>query len=90
MLSVIRDNLNGVRPETSHGLIKPRTGHVHVVRTAWRIKEPPGSIAFGKMDHGAFKAFFDKAVALILSEAVPGLKRGDLDHRLGELLGEAV
>lgn len=87
---MICDNLDGVRPETLHDLIKLRIGHVHVVKTARGLEKLPGSIAFGKMDQGEFKAFFDKAAAFITTEVVPGLKREDLDRRLGELLGETA
>ena len=87
MLALICDNLDAVRPETLHDLIKLRTGCVHVVRTARGTVALPGSIAFERMDQAAFRDFFDRAVDVIVTDVIPGLDRDDLTRELDAMIG---
>lgn len=54
-------------------------GVVHVV---------PKSISFSKLGQDGFRAFFDKAVDLIIVKILPLVSRVDLEQRVFEILGE--
>jgi hypothetical protein len=54
-------------------------GVVHVI---------PKSISFAKLDEDGFRAFFDKAVDLIITKILPLVSRDDLENRVYEILGE--
>ena len=87
LVNTICDNLNNVKPETLHALIKLRTGHVEVIKTEQGIVEVPGSISFHAMDQGEFAAFFNRAVDFIESDVIPGLNKDDLTRELHTMMG---
>lgn len=90
MLTLICDNLDRVKPETLHDLIKLRTGHVRVFQTVKGPVEMPGSISFDAMDQAAFREFFDRAVDFIVTDVMPALDRDDLLHELNSMMGRAA
>lgn len=90
MLTLICENLDSVRPETLHDLIKLRTGFVNVIRTAKGTVELPGSISFDKMDQGEFREFFDSAVDFIVTDVISGLNKDDLTRELESMIGRAA
>ncbi len=47
----------------------------------------PRSISFAKMDQTAFRAFFDRAVELIITKIVP-ITKDHLEQRIYDILGE--
>lgn len=89
MVNSICDNLNNVKPETLHALIKLRTGHVEVMQTVHGITQLPGSISFHAMDQGEFVTFFNNAADFIRTEIIPGLDKDDLTRELHIMLGDA-
>lgn len=48
----------------------------------------PKSISFAKLDEDGFRAFFDRAVDLIITKILPRVSRDDLEDRVFEILGE--
>lgn len=74
----------GCESEDISHIIKVRTGHVRIVKTAKGIQEIPRSISFASMDQIAFKAFFDKAVYVIENEF--GIAKPDILAAVADLL----
>lgn len=69
--------------------VKVRTGHVeHVPLGFGRSYEAPASIAFSAMDQAQFREFFDRVVALICTEVVPGLDQPTLAAEIEAMLTE--
>lgn len=62
-------------------------GHVDAIRTARGIIQVPRSIAFAKMDQGAFKDFFDAAIKFCVEEVIPGMNSETLEREVMELVG---
>lgn len=88
LCSVVAENLPGDYPaETVCELIKLRIGHVDIIKTRGGITEIPKSISFAKMDQTQFREFFDRAVAFICSDLLPGVNRDELTQHVNELLG---
>jgi hypothetical protein len=48
----------------------------------------PKSISFAKLDEDGFRAYFDRAVDLIITKILPRVSRGDLEQCVFEILGE--
>lgn len=72
-----------------HDEIKIVTGHFVMHRRMDGTTYPsPKSISFAKMDNLAFRAFFDRAVGLIINEILPRTKKEDLEQRIYDILGE--
>ena len=86
LLDVVCENMDSVKPETLHEVIKLRTGHVLVVKTAKGIIELPGSTAFSQMDQQEFAAFYEAAVRFILTDVLPGVNRAELDDAVMDML----
>lgn len=79
MLTIIADNVEGLTPELLCEVVKLRTGHVDVVKTKRGVVEIPRSISFAAMSENDFSAFYDRAVAFILSDILPGLNKDELN-----------
>lgn len=90
MLALVCDNLDGLTTEALHGLIKLRTGYAVEIRTKRGVERVPGSIAFDKMDQGEFRAFFDKAIAFVNAEIIPGIGSLELEREARLMLGEVA
>jgi hypothetical protein len=71
--------LDGIKLATGHtrDVMHPETGERFLA---------PASIAFDKMDQGAFEQFYDRAVDLICRRIIPGVGRADLEREVNEIL----
>lgn len=87
MLTIIADNVEGLTPELLCEVVKLRTGHVDVVKTKRGIVEIPRSISFAAMSEDDFSAFYDRAIAFILSDILPGLNKDDLNREIEAVMG---
>lgn len=72
-----------------HDAIKVATGYCEERKlidgtTYWH----PKSISFAKMDQTEFRAFFDRAVDIIITKILPNASQADLEARIYEILGE--
>lgn len=78
LMQLVSDNLDNVPADTLCQVVKLRTGYVDVVRTKRGEVQIPRSISFASMDQAEFEAFYDKAVAFICSDILPGIGKDDL------------
>lgn len=87
LLQVVVDNLDQpLTVDALHDLVKLRTGHVTPVRTKRGIVEIPGSISFAAMDQTAFENFYDRAVAFLAAEVIPGVGKETLAAEVNAIL----
>jgi hypothetical protein len=83
MLQIVLQNQDHYRSiDDLLAVCKLRTGHVDVIQTKHGEERVPKSISFAKMDQTAFDAFYDRAVAWVATEVIPGLQRADLDEEV--------
>lgn len=90
MLKIILDNQEHYKSiEDILDVAKLSVGHYRTIRTAkYGDVKIPNSISFAAMDNAEFSDFYDKVVAWIASDVIPGLKRKDLDAEVeAALLG---
>lgn len=87
MLNIIFQNQDHYKSiDDLLAVCKLRTGHVIVIQTRDGEVRIPASISFSAMDDDEFAAFYDRAVAWVLAEVIPGLKRADLDEEVEQRL----
>ena len=87
LMSAVADALGeSVTAEKVAKVVKLRTGHVEVVKTAEGILEWPASIAFDRMDQGEFSRFYERALVVICNDFLPGVAPGDLRSQIEELV----
>ena len=83
MLSIILANQDYYKSiDDLLDVCKIRTGHCRTIVTRDGEVKVPMSISFAAMDDVAFAAFYDRAVAWVVTEVIPGLKRRDLDEEV--------
>lgn len=80
----------GVHRDAVANVIKLRTGHTLLVKTAKGLHEFPKSISFAKMDQGQFSAFFNDACMIVCSEFVPNMKPSQLRDEVLRMAGVPV
>lgn len=90
MLAKVCENLDNIPTETLHEVVKLRCGYATTVRTKSGPVTVPGSIAFEKMTQPEFREFFERAVAFVCEQIIPGLGRDRLKREVAEMLGEAA
>lgn len=92
MLGLVCENLDqDVEPEALHDWLKLKLGLVTYVRQRnGHVVAVPRSIAFDKMEHGPFTAYFDKVKALLIEHLIPGLNSEALEREARAMLGEAA
>lgn len=89
MLAIVFKNQSRYKSmETLLCVCKLATGHAEIVRTKHGDVAIPQSISFAKMDGAAFSKFYDAAVAWVLADVIPGLKRSELDAEIEKELRE--
>jgi len=75
----VAENMDGdYDAEVISDVLKIRTGHVTVVKTAKGECFIPKSISFSALDQIAFAAFFDKVVRVVCTDVLPGVNSDDL------------
>ena len=80
MLHIIFKNQDHFKSlDTLLGACKLATGHADIIKTKHGLVGIPKSISFAKMDETEFSRFYEKAIAWVLSDVIPGLKRKELD-----------
>jgi hypothetical protein len=89
MLNLVCDNLDqDVTPEALHSWVKVRLGYTTTIRAKSGEVQVPVSIAFDKMDQATFRAFFDAAKELLVTQIIPGVGSDKLEREAREMLGE--
>ncbi len=90
MLGLVAENLDQpVTPDALHQWLKMRLGHVsEITLRSGEIVQVPASVAFDKMEHAAFTAYFQAAKDLLVLKVIPGLKSADLEREAAAMLGE--
>lgn len=87
LMQKVAENLDGVTAETVSDVVKIRIGHVNTLKTISGLVQTPKSISFSAMDETAFSDFFERAVAFICADVIPGLDRDDLTREVLEMVG---
>ncbi len=83
LIQKVADNIEGdFSAETVSDVIKIRIGHVDTVKTAGGIVQTPKSISFAALDQTEFRDFWDRAVAFICTEVIPGMASADLEREI--------
>lgn len=92
LLGVVCENLDqDVEPEALHAWLKVKLGVVTpLILRSGEIAYVPASIAFDKMEHQQFTAYFDRVKALIVEHLIPGLGSEVLEREARAMLGEAA
>lgn len=90
LLGVVCENLDqDIEPEALHAWLKVKLGVVTpLILRSGEIAYVPGSIAFDKMEHQQFTAYFDRVKALITEHLIPGLNSAALEREAYAMLGE--
>lgn len=89
LCSTIADGF-GVHREFVANVIKLRTGHVTVGKTAKGLHEFPKSISWAKMDQGQFAKFFDDACRVVCEDFLPHMKPDALRDDVMRMAGVPV
>lgn len=90
LLGVVCENLDQpIKPEDLHQWLKMRLGLTSEIRLrSGEIVEVPRSVAFDKMPHEEFQAYFDQVKTLITTVLIPGLNKEALEREALAMLGE--
>lgn len=92
LLGIVCDNLDqNIKPEALHEWLKMRLGYVIEFKLrSGEIVQVPASIAFDKMEHAEFTAYFDAVKALLVQHIIPGVNSETLVREAAAMLGEAA
>lgn len=92
LLGLVCKNLDqDIEPEHLHDWLKLKLGLTAPIRKRnGEIDYVPRSIAFDKMAHGEFTAYFDRVKALISEQLIPGINSQALEREARAMLGEAA
>ena len=92
LLGVVCENLDQpLKPEDLHEWVKLKMGLTTPVKQRnGEVVEVPRSVAFDKMEHGEFTAYFDRVKRLIVDHLIPGLNSVVLEREARAMLGEAA
>lgn len=90
LLTVVCENLDQpVTPDDLHEWLKMRLGLTSEIRLrSGEIVKVTRSVAFDKMEHAEFTAYFDRVKALIVEHLIPGLNSAALEREARAMLGE--
>jgi hypothetical protein len=90
LLGVVCENLDQpIEPEHLHDWLKLKLGMTTPIRQRnGEIVQVPRSIAFDKMEHGEFTAYFARVKTLIVDQLIPGLNSEALEREARAMLGE--
>ena len=88
LLRKVVENMDGVTENALRSWLKVQLGYVeHMPLGFGRSYAAPSSMSFDAMPQDEFNAFFDKSVALICSEVIPGLGKPELLAEVEAMLG---
>jgi hypothetical protein len=89
-LTLVADNLEGdVTPDALHEWMKLRLGLVEAVPLrSGRVDLVPKSVAFDKMEHGEFTAFFAGVKRLVLEQLIPRANCEAFEREALAMIGE--
>jgi hypothetical protein len=82
LLTTVSDNIDGTTPEQLLQWLKVRTGYVDVVGINGVAVQVARSIAFDALDQTEFELVYDRFVAAILTDLLPGVERRDLEDEV--------
>lgn len=87
LMQIVYENQTHYKnPEEVCAAFKVAAGHCEYVQAKGQLVALPRSISFGKMDQSAFEAFYEKAVAYLCTEVIPGMDSDALKREVEELL----
>lgn len=79
---------NHLTAEQIHFLLKLECGcATPIKRKNGEVIFIPDSIAFQKMNHDEWSAYWDRVCDFVAADLLPGLSRADLEAEVGELIG---
>lgn len=88
LAQVVAENMPGdFSAEVVSDVIKLRSGHVTVVKTAKGEAFIPKSISFAAMDQHEFNQFFDRALRVVVSDILPGVDSDALRSEVEQIVG---
>jgi hypothetical protein len=92
MLGLVAANLDqDIEAEALHDWLKLKLGLVTYIRQRnGKAVAVPKSVAFDKMEHPEFTAYFDKVKLLLIEHLIPGLNSQALEREARAMLGEAA
>jgi hypothetical protein len=92
LLDVVAENLDqDVTGDDLHEWMKLRLGLCVPIKTrSGRVNYVPKSVAFDKMEHDEFTAYFAQVKALVVEDLIPGLNSDALEREARAMLGEAA
>lgn len=90
LLGIVCDNLDQpIKPEDLHQWLKMRLHLTTEIRLrSGEIVEVPRSVAFDKMEHAEFTAYFDQVKTLVTTVLIPGINSEALEREAKAMLGE--
>lgn len=90
LLAVVAENLDqDISADTLHSWMKIQLDLVEPVRKRnGEVDWVPKSVAFDKMPHHEFTAYFDRAKALVREKLIPGIGSDALEREARAMLGE--
>ena len=84
---IVAANMNGdFSAEIVSDVIKIRAGYCTVVRTKKGEVFAPKSISFAAMDQIEFRSFFDRALAVVVNDILPGVDSAALEAEVQSIL----
>lgn len=87
LVSLVADN-SSYTAEEVHILLKLRAGCKKAVQERnGTVHWYPDSVAFDRMDRDQWSAYWERVVAYVASELLPGVKREDLEQEIAEIAG---
>jgi hypothetical protein len=92
LLQIVCENLDqDISPDDLHEWMKVKLGLVTPVRQRnGEVTFVAKSVAFDKMEHAEFTAYFDRVKRLITEHLIPGLNSEALEREARAMLGEAA
>lgn len=92
LLGIVCENLDqDLKPETLHEWLKMRLHLTSEIRLrSGEVVEVPRSVAFDKMEHAEFTAYFGNVKALLVEQIIPGVKSEVLEREAMAMIGEAA
>lgn len=92
LLGIVCENLDqDITPDDLHVWMKLKLNLTTPIRQRnGEVTWVPKSVAFDKMDHAEFTAYFDRVKELVIEHLIPGLKSEALEREARAMLGEAA
>lgn len=80
----------GAHRENVADVIKLKTGHFTVVKTASGLHKFPKSISFAKLSQAEFNVFMNEACRIVCAEFLPHMKADEIRAQIEQMVGIPV